>query len=104
MDDLKVFEQNEFGKLDYLFVNGKKYFPAKECAEILGYKNPCNAIKIHCKKVYKILAPTNGGPQIKHFITESDLYRLIAKSKLKTAEKFEELVFEYVFPSIKKIC
>ena len=37
MNDIKVFENSEFGKLEVLWENGKEYFPAKRCAEILGY-------------------------------------------------------------------
>ena len=36
------------------------------------------------------------------FIPEPDLYRLIIKSKLPSAEKFEKWVFETVLPSIRK--
>lgn len=34
MNDIKVFENSEFGKLEVLWENGKAYFPAKRCAEI----------------------------------------------------------------------
>jgi len=45
---------------------------------------------------------TNGGYQQKNFINESNLYRLIVKSKLPQAEQFEKWVFEEVLPSIRK--
>lgn len=40
MNDIKVFENIEFGKLEVLWEKGKAYFPAKRCAEILGYSGP----------------------------------------------------------------
>lgn len=61
MNDLKVFENDEFGKLEVLMVNGKEYFPATKCAKVLGYANPQEAIRTHCKGVSKILTPTDGG-------------------------------------------
>ena len=46
--------------------------------------------------------PTNGGKQAKNFIPEGDLYRLIIRSKLPAAERFEVWVFDEVLPSIRK--
>ena len=46
--------------------------------------------------------PTKGGKQEMLFISEGDVYRLIAKSKLPSAEKFEHWVFDEVLPSIRK--
>ena len=37
-----------------------------------------------------------------NFITEGDVYRLVAHSKLPNAEKFENWVFDEVLPSIRK--
>ena len=48
MDNLKIFQNSEFGELEILIIDGKEYFPAIECAKILGYKNPHDAIKKHC--------------------------------------------------------
>ena len=53
MNDIKVFENSEFGKLEVLWENGKAYFPAKRCAEILGYSNPHEAVRRHCKGCLK---------------------------------------------------
>ena len=62
-----------------------------------------NAIKQHCKGVAKRYPlQTAGGIQQARFITEGDLYRLIANSKLPDAEKFERWVLDEVLPSIRK--
>lgn len=92
----------EFGNLDIFQVDGKEYFPASTCAKLLGYKNPQEAIRTHCKGVSEMLTPTNGGNQKIKVIPEGDLYRLIIRSKLPAAEKFEKWVFEEVLPSIRK--
>ena len=103
-NNVKLFENDEFGKLEVLVENGKEYFPAKEVAIILGYKDPLKAINTHCKEKGWVIRPvlSNGGKQEKKFIDEGNLYRLIVKSKLPQAEKFESWVFEEVLPTIRK--
>lgn len=104
-DNLKVFEHSAFGKLEVLIKDGKEYFPATEIAAILGYKNPRDAIAKHCKKDGIIAVSqitTEGNSYQKKYINEGNLYRLIVKSKLPEAEKFESWVFEQVLPTIRK--
>ncbi len=102
VNDLKVFSSTEFGELGVMLIDGKEYFPATQCAEILGYKNTKDAIIRHCKGVVKHDLPTTGGTQKVNFIPEGDLYRLIVSSKLPAAEKFERWVFDEVLPSIRR--
>lgn len=58
---MSVFENSEFGKLEVMYVDDKAYFPATECAKVLGYAEPEKAIQMHCKGVSKLDTPTNGG-------------------------------------------
>jgi len=105
MRDIKVFNHTEFGELSILIADGKEYFPATECARILGYKNPKDAVNRHCRWVakYDLPHPQNPEKTLKmNFIPEGDLYRLIVKSQLPTAERFERWVFDEVLPSIRK--
>ena len=44
MNELKVFQNSEFGELGILLIDGKEYFPATQCAKTLGYKNARDAI------------------------------------------------------------
>lgn len=76
---------------------------AKDVAVALGYKDPTNAIKRHCKGVanhHPLM--TAGGTQNVRVIGESDLYRLIIGSDLETSQAFERKVFEEILPSIRK--
>ena len=83
--------------------DGTPLFCANDVATTLGYTNPNKAMKDHCKGVtIRYPLETPGGTQQVRFITEPDLYRLIARSKLPEAEKFERWVFEEVLPSIRK--
>ena len=102
MNELQVFNNNEFGQLRTINIDGKDYFVGKDIALALGYAIPSKAINTHCKGVSKMEVPTNGGIQQMLMITEGDIYRLITHSKLPNAEKFEEWVFDEVLPSIRK--
>lgn len=102
MESLQIFKHTEFGELGVLLIDGKEHFPASECANKLGYKNPNKAIIDHCKGVTKRDTLSAGGIQEVNYIPEGDLYRLIVKSKLPAAERFEKWVFEEVLPSIRK--
>ncbi len=48
---IQQFHNEEFGCLDILMIEDRPYFPATECATLLGYKNPQKAIRDHCKGV-----------------------------------------------------
>ena len=51
MNELKVFSSTEFGELGVMLIDGKEFFPATQCAKILGYSRPADAISAHCKGV-----------------------------------------------------
>ena len=103
MNDLKVFSNSEFGELGVMVIDGKEWFPAHQCAKILGYSNPRDAVHRHCKTegVVKHDTPTESGVQSVNYINEGNLYRLIVSSKLPAAEKFERWIFDIVLPSIR---
>ena len=101
-NQIQIFENKEFGKLEVLMLDGKPYFPATECAKILGYATPRHAISRHCKGGMKRAVPTKGGVQERIFIPEGDLYRLIIRSKLPAAVRFEAFVCDEVLPAIRK--
>jgi anti-repressor protein len=69
---------------------GKPWFVAKDVAEVLGYKNTRKAIIDHCKGSNEMLLPSSGGAQMTKLIGRDDIIRLVMKSKLPAAEKFEE--------------
>lgn len=77
---------------------------ARDVAKALGYKDPTNAVKAHCRGVaiHHPIVDRLGRTQKARVITEPDLYRLIVGSDLDTAQAFERMVFEEVLPSIRK--
>lgn len=104
-EKIQAFTSHEFGSLDILVEDDKVYFPATECAKILGYSQPIKAIKRHSRWGMKRTVPHPQNPSKLleiNYIPEGDLYRLIVRSKLPTAEKFEHWVFDDVLPIIRK--
>lgn len=101
MNELKIFENTEFGQVRTVEIDGKIYFVASDVAKALGYAIPSKAVNTHCKGVSKMEVPTNGGVQQMLIIPEGDIYRLVVKSELPSAEKFESWVFDEVLPSIR---
>ena len=104
MNSLQVFDSEQFGEVRVLLANnGNPIFCAKDVAVALGYKDPTNAIKQHCRGVaiHHPIVDSMGREQTARFITEGDMYRLIASSKLESAQQFESWVFDDVLPSIR---
>jgi len=93
--------------LRIILIDGKEHFIAKDVALLLGYKRTADAISQHCKKPQAFGTFEGVGktptldPQTK-IIPESDVWRLIVKSKMPEAEKIEEWIMEEVLPSIRK--
>lgn len=104
MNDLKIFENKEFGEIRTVVKDGEPWFVGKDVAEILGHSNPQRALRDYIddddKGVTKIVTP--GGTQTMAIINESGLYSLILSSKLPNAKKFKKWVTSEVLPSIRK--
>ncbi|MCT4627240.1 phage antirepressor [Halodesulfovibrio sp.] len=99
---MKSFEHEYFGEIRTLTKEGEPWFVAKDVALVLGYSNPHDAIRRFCKGVSETRTPTAKGMQTMKIIPERDLYRLIMRSRLPQAERFEEWVVGEVLPSIRK--
>ena len=103
-NQIEIFRNEEFGEVRTIIKDDEALFCATDVAKILGYKNPQKAIREHCKKSKMVWVNDRfSRKQETKFIPESDIYRLIIKSKLPQAEKFEEWIMEEVLPSIRKI-
>ena len=102
MNELQVFENNQFGQMRTITENGNTLFCGTDVAKALGYTNAPDALTRHCRGIVKRDTPTSSGVQTMSFITEGDVYRLITHSKLPTAEKFERWVFDEVLPTVRQ--
>lgn len=104
--EIQIFN---FGKNEVRIIedeNGNPWFVAKDVAGILGYAIPHKAVQEHCKhvKLFKRseLESLDCGPRGMLLIPESDVYRLVMRSKLPTAVAFEEWVMEVVLPQLRR--
>lgn len=102
MNEIRIFENEEFGKVRIFEQNEKVFFCGSDVAKALGYRNISDALRRHCKGIVKHDTPTNGGIQVLSYLSEGDVYRLIAHSKLPTAENFESWIFDDILPTIRK--
>ena len=125
MSELKVFQNEEFGAVRTMTINGEPYFVGKDVADILGYSNSRKALIDHVDEedkntvtirdgipgnpnqvvinesgLYSLIGIPGNPNQV--VINESGLYSLILSSKLPTAKRFKRWVTSEVLPSIRK--
>ena len=100
----EVFLSEVFGELRTTEIEDKTYFCGIDVARALGYSNPRDAIGRHCKSSGVVRQETklSNTITVTPFINEGNVYRLIVRSKLQTAEQFEHWVFDEVLPTIRK--
>lgn len=99
---IEIFKNEQFGEVRTILEGEKVLFCAADVAKALGYTNPNKAVNDHCRAITKRSTPISGKVQSINFIPEGDVYRLIIRSKLPAAEKFELWVFDEVIPTIRK--
>ena len=104
MNELKIFENPEFGAIRTVEVNGEVWLVGKDVAVALGYSNPRDALAKHVDDEDKGVAKcdTPSGIQEMTTINESGLYSLVLSSKLPGAKKFRRWVTAEVLPSIRR--
>ena len=105
MNELKIFENPEFGKVRTVNVNGEPWLVGKDVAEALGYERGTKAIADHVDEEDKDVIPIQdsiGRMQNTPVINESGVYALVFSSKLPTAKKFKHWVTSEVLPAIRK--
>lgn len=105
MKELQIFNNDIFGEVRGLNIDGKPYAVASDVAKALGYAKPNNAVNTHCKNAtlkQGIIKDNLGRLQDVLIIPESDIYRLIIKSKLPKAQEFECWVMDEVLPQIRQ--
>lgn len=105
MNDLKIFENKEFGEIRTVVKDGEPWFVGKDVTKILGYERPTKAILDHVDEEDLDAVPIQdsiGRMQNTPAVNESGLYSLILSSKLPNAKKFKKWVTSEVLPSIRK--
>lgn len=104
MNEIKIFENPQFGAIRTMERDGEPWFVGKDVAETLGYQNGSRDINRHVDEDDRQKIMFFDGNQNKEtiIINESGLYSLILSSKLPTAKEFKRWVTSEVLPSIRK--
>lgn len=109
MNNLQIFNSEEFGDIRTVTINNEPWFVGKDVAEALGYSNASKAVSTHVgeeDRILKVLeADSQNGNVVKTqtaLINESGLYALIFGSKLESAKRFKRWVTNEVLPAIRK--
>lgn len=104
-NSLRVFDNEEFGTIRTVMIDGEPWFVGKDVAEALGYTNPRDALSKHVddedKKTVAIRDGIRGNPNVT-VINESGVYSLILSSKLPNAKKFKRWVTAEILPSVRR--
>lgn len=105
MNEIKIYNHPEFGRIRTVERNGEPWFVGKDVAEAVGYRKSRNAVATHVDEDDKKEALIQGGPGGKQntvIINESGMYSLILSSKLESAKRFKRWVTSEILPSIRK--
>lgn len=111
MNELQIFNSDEFGEIRTVTIDNEPWFVGKDVALALGYKNTKDALAAHVENCDKIMGSQNATPSIKDsigreqyptWINESGLYALIFGSKLESAKRFKRWVTSEVLPAIRR--
>ena len=104
MNELRIFNNADFGDVRTVEKDGNIWFVGKDVAEALGYARTADAVKAHIDADDKgvCVLPTPGGRQETTIINESGLYSLVLSSKLPSAKAFKRWITSEVIPSIRR--
>jgi prophage antirepressor-like protein len=104
-NSLRAFNNEEFGTIRTVMIDGEPWFVGKDVAIALGYNNPRDALAKHVdaedKKTVAIRDGIRGNPNVT-IINESGVYSLILSSKLPNAKKFKRWVTAEILPSVRQ--
>lgn len=104
MNELQIFNSEEFGDIRTVTIENEPWFVGKDVATALGYSNPQKAVRDHISEEDRGVneMDTPSGRQNLAIINESGLYALIFGSKLESAKRFKHWVTSEVLPAIRK--
>lgn len=105
MNELRIFNNADFGEIRTVEQDGNIWFVGKDVAEALGYERPTKAVQDHIDEEDKDVVPIQdsiGRKQNTPIINESGLYSLVLSSKLPKAKAFKRWITSEVIPSIRK--
>ena len=110
-DLVRSLVNQKFGEVRVLIEDNGVLFCGTDVARALGYAKPQNALSAHCPHALKrgvevqTGVKSDGTPALQTidmtFIPEGDVYRLIVRSKMESAEEFEHWLFDEMLPTLR---
>ena len=96
MNELQIFENEEFGRIRSVTIDEEPWLVGKDVAEALGYERADNAIRTHVDEEDKLMHQISASGQNRNMtiINESGLYALIFGSKLESAKRFNRCLLK----------
>ena len=94
-NDLQIFENEEFGKVRTIIIDGESWFVGKDVATALGYKDTSDALKRHVLYDDKLTRyfTDSGQSREMYVVNESGLYALIFGSNFVKIPEYQQLKF-----------
>lgn len=105
MQNIQIFNNEEFGEVRTVVINGEPWFVGRDVAQALGYAKPEGAVRNNVDEddtLAEGVIDAMGRTQRTLVVNESGLYSLIFSSKLETAKKFKRWVTSEVLPALRK--
>lgn len=103
---IKIFENEEFGKVRTVIKDGEPWLVGKDVAEILGYSNTRDALSRHVDTEDKTtIVISDSGSNYKSkttIINESGFYSLVLSSKMPRAKEFKRWVTANILPTLRR--
>ena len=102
-NEIKLFNNQEFGEIRTIIIDGNPWFILKDLMIILGLTNVTELRKrLNKKGLSKTEVLTKGGKQSLWAVNESNMYKCVLRSNKKVALEFENWITEEVLPMIRK--
>lgn len=103
MNELQIFQNQDFGELRIEMKNGEPWFVAADVCRALEISNSRDAVnRLDADEKGVVLTDTPGGMQNVTIINEPGLYSLVLGSRKPEAKAFKRWITHDVIPAIRK--
>ena len=103
MEEIKVFENEQFGELRTVNQNGEPWFVAADGCKALDLGDTHKAVeRLEDDEKGRNSIPTRGGNQEMTTVSEAGLYSLVLGSRKPEAKAFKRWITHEVIPTIRK--
>lgn len=103
MNQLQVFNNQEFGQVRTMTIDGSPWFVAKDVCECLGITKHRDAVsRLDGDERGSVEVDTLGGTQQMAAVNEYGLYSLVLSSRKPSAKAFKRWITHEVIPAIRK--